>query len=399
MPATETLQVEMFPASHGDAFLVRCFSEAGLFNILIDAGPAATYRDKIKPRLEQLASAGEVVNLFIVTHVDSDHIKGALDFINDNGPSAAPNVIAVRDVWHNSYRHLPFEGRPATPDEVKRVNEQVSAPPVPGPGDITARQGTTLAALLRKHQYPWNEAFGAKAVVTSSGRPTTVSLNPAVTLTLLSPVGEDLKNLARLWRRELMTMGVEPDAVDAIEFESAFEARLLATFSNEESVGEEEPIAAADPTSPPDASTFVEDRSVTNRSSIAFLLRCGTKSALFLGDAHPSPIVGQLRAISPSGPLDVDLLKVSHHGSRRNTSPDLLAAVKASHCLISTDGSKHGHPDIEALLWIIASQPKVSMHFNYPTAAANKIGRPKMLKRYEHAVNVEQSRRSLVVVI
>jgi glyoxylase-like metal-dependent hydrolase (beta-lactamase superfamily II) len=147
MVDSETLQVEMFPAAHGDAFLLRHVDGTGATNILVDAGLATTYRQAIKPRLLELASAKESLDLFIVTHIDSDHIEGALDFIADNGPSATPNVISVRDVWHNSYRHLPFEGRPATPDEIRRVREQAYSPAVSGPGEITARQGTTLAAL------------------------------------------------------------------------------------------------------------------------------------------------------------------------------------------------------------------------------------------------------------
>ena len=55
---------------------------------------------------------------------------------------------------------------------------------------------------------------------------------------------------------------------------------------------------------------------------------CNVK-ILLLADSHPSVIVASLRALyySETQKLTVDYMKVSHHGSRYNTSPELLSLI------------------------------------------------------------------------
>src|SRR5690348_10002539 len=97
--------VEMFPASYGDAFLIRCISPAAsAANILVDAGPLNSYRQWVKPRLQALAKDGESLDAMVITHIDADHIEGAIALLEENGPATSPAIIGIRDVWHNSYR-------------------------------------------------------------------------------------------------------------------------------------------------------------------------------------------------------------------------------------------------------------------------------------------------------
>ena len=56
-----------------------------------------------------------------------------------------------------------------------------------------------------------------------------------------------------------------------------------------------------------------------------------------------------------SQPVEMDLIKVSHHGSRNNTSPGLVEAVWSRINVISTDGTKHEHPHAEAMFRIVGS--------------------------------------------
>jgi beta-lactamase superfamily II metal-dependent hydrolase len=48
-------------------------------------------------------------------------------------------------------------------------------------------------------------------------------------------------------------------------------------------------------------------------------------------------------------PLMVDVLKLSHHGSRANLMTELLNVVQAKSYIVSTDNSRFQHPDDEAL--------------------------------------------------
>lgn len=387
----------MFPARQGDAFLIRIAVGGRNTNVLVDAGPHATYRDVLRGRLTTLAAAGECLRAFIVTHIDADHIEGALAFLEDNGPNAAPSVIEVKEVWHNSYRHLFQSGTTPTAEQALRVQQQVSPLVQASTGDISARQGSTLAALLRRHGYAWNASFNGDAVTTLDG-PRRISLEDGVSLTLLSPRPDDLATLARLWRRELLSVGVPSSLVDPVAFEETFE-RMIERESDLSADLDDEPaeISARELTEPPPPSEFHEDKSPPNGSSIAFLLEVGEKRALFLGDAHPSTIANHLRQLNT--PIDLAALKVSHHGSRRNTSPDLCSTFRVAHALISTDGSKHGHPDMETLLWLVSSQPRITLHFNYATSVAEAISKPDLVARYGHHIAINQTTSAVVLAL
>jgi hypothetical protein len=393
------LHVEMFPASHGDAFLVRCVAPDRTTNVLVDGGLAATYQEHLRQRLLELNQSGQDLSAFIITHIDSDHIEGAIEFLSENGPADSPKIIPIRDVWHNSYRHLPLSGRSPSIDEKARVLSQITLPTQRGEGDISARQGSTLAALLRKYGYSWNGAFEGNAVVVPQAALPRLSLGHGVDLTLLSPTEKRLKALIRKWRQELLLLGAANDAVDSPEFETAFEITLLKDIDDYGDVATT--ISSTDLREAPDPATFREDRSVTNGSSIAFLLQFAGRSALFLGDAFPSVISEQLQRLPVASlPISLDLVKVSHHGSKRNTSPELLSKITAKHFLISTDGSKHKHPDMEALLWIASSQHGgTSLDFNYQTPESLAIDHPDIRGKYHHAVHVANPRTSFNLIL
>jgi hypothetical protein len=86
-----------------------------------------------------------------------------------------------------------------------------------------------------------------------------------------------------------------------------------------------------------------------------------------LGDAHPSVVVETLRCyygISPENKLSVDVVKLSHHGSKRNTNAELLNHIKSNRFIVSSDGSQ-GLPDKECLARIIRfAGQKVEFCFN-----------------------------------
>ncbi|HEX9948022.1 MAG TPA: hypothetical protein VGA98_10825, partial [Allosphingosinicella sp.] len=65
-------------------------------------------------------------------------------------------------------------------------------------------------------------------------------------------------------------------------------------------------------------------------------------------------------------PFPIDLFKVPHHGSQANVTRELLAALDCTEFLISTDGSRFGHPDEIAIARLITSGPGAKvLHFNY----------------------------------
>ncbi len=86
----------------------------------------------------------------------------------------------------------------------------------------------------------------------------------------------------------------------------------------------------------------------TNSASVVGRLQLGERSALFTGDS-PSPIEHYLATIDPKG-IDVDILKLGHHGSKYSSSTEFLKATSPVLALISAGvGNRYGHPNQETL--------------------------------------------------
>ena len=65
------------------------------------------------------------------------------------------------------------------------------------------------------------------------------------------------------------------------------------------------------------------DASITNLSSIMFLMEFEEKKILFTGDGvgrDVLDILSEKKMLNSEGRLHVDILKVPHHGSERNVS-------------------------------------------------------------------------------
>lgn len=97
------------------------------------------------------------------------------------------------------------------------------------------------------------------------------------------------------------------------------------------------------------------DSSVNNRSSIAFLFTYQNVKMLFLGDASPKVCVDGTKNAGIKLPCDIDLMKLSHHGSKSNTSNTLLKAFPTRHYLVSTDGSGKKVPNKAVIAHLIAT--------------------------------------------
>ncbi|MDD3481085.1 MAG: MBL fold metallo-hydrolase [Patescibacteria group bacterium] len=85
-----------------------------------------------------------------------------------------------------------------------------------------------------------------------------------------------------------------------------------------------------------------------NDTSLIFYLDFGENSILFTGDAS-----AKVQEKLKEDLREVDILKVSHHGSGTGTSKELLQALRPQYAVISSgEGNRFGHPasDILAML-------------------------------------------------
>lgn len=107
-----------------------------------------------------------------------------------------------------------------------------------------------------------------------------------------------------------------------------------------------------------------------NDASMAFLLQTNDgENCLLLGDANIDIVMDSLKHIEGIMlPLKCRWVKLSHHGSKNNFSPELLDMIEAENYIISTNGIKFGHPDKEVIAYLV-DKTNAKLWFNYPKRA------------------------------
>ena len=372
--------VRMFGAQNGDSFLVREGSSKDSASILIDGGFGSTFRDQILPELNALHAIGGVLDLVVVTHIDEDHIAGVIALIDANKDAAAPLVIPVKNVWHNSLRSmLPSQNESKLSSTDQQILAAIQAAGYPSAykesptiHEVSARQGSSLAALLRKYGYTWNNGDGHKSI--NSSAPGPYAIAGSMTVHVLGPTSQRLDDLRSDWIRSLRRVGVIGNISGNDAFDDAFEF-LCASDSGSDSPSTEQ-ISHSNIADGDLYDLFAPDKSPTNASSISLVVETATTRMLFLGDAWPDDTEKALAQFSTGGaPVLFDAIKIAHHGSLRNTSVRLLELIDAPLYFISTNGAKHQHPDYPVMKAIVDRPSKFErqLHFNYSTPASRQL--------------------------
>jgi beta-lactamase superfamily II metal-dependent hydrolase len=305
--STRSVDLELLPAGHGDSLLLTYGTTRRRSRILIDAGPANAYKRDLRSRFETLGA----VDLFVVTHVDADHIDGAIQLLLDA-------KLDIGEVWFNGWKHLP-KSRGMT-------------------------EGAILDALLDGRS--WNAMFdGGTIQVPETGALPSVLLPGGATATLLSPTVKELRSLRGAWQRKLTAAGVTPgsakEALELLEEVDRFDTAR----------GGAAPRA------------FGRDSSIPNGSSIAFLFEYEEVALLLGADAYAGVLESSIRRLlAERGEqrLRLDAFKLAHHGSLANISAGLLDLIECERFLVSTDGKVFGHPDVEALDLVVEHASKTA---------------------------------------
>ncbi len=328
---TPFLSIEMLPARHGDALLVE-YGTTRTRRLLIDAGPIHAFAD-VNARLAKFPEDDQRVELLVVTHVDTDHVEGMIRLL---APPVGKWPIVPEEIWFNGWRHL---------DE----------------STLGGREGEFMSALIRQRAGDkWNTRFGGHAVCVEKLPGDRVTLEDGMTLTLLSPDATSLARLLKAWRESADDWSIEPGDLDAawdqLVEENKFHPDAELTLG------------------PEDLSTKLRemlkggDSGSANGSSIAFLAEFGGKSCMLLADAHMKVVCASLKRMgaTKATPLKVDAVKMAHHGSKNNITPEFFELVDAKHWLFSSNGDKFKHPDPEAVSAVIqGSRRKPTLWFNY----------------------------------
>ena len=363
-------RIEMLPAAHGDCLWLEYGNGREIHRILIDGGPAHAY-PALRERILHLPADERHFDLLVITHIDADHIEGIIRLLLD----AEALDCRFERIW--------FNGR-----------DQINAVPDPAGEPLGGVQGEILGMLIADYEQRtatkvWNLGFDQALAAIDRSKPAlpAVELPGACRLTMLSPDHERLLDLKDNWARELKAarvpsgdvaklrerlaasrslrpLGDVLGAEDGLDSEASDSDEADADLADTLGGGSGEPRADA---------PFGGDTSRANGSSIALLLEYpATKPdvrLLLAGDAWASVLETSLRCIlKPGARLTLDAFKLPHHGSVANISESLLAQLKCTNYLVSTNGAIFGHPHarcVELLLQTHAGPGKPRLHFNY----------------------------------
>lgn len=343
---------EALRAKFGDALLLHYGTQQKPRLTVIDGGPPGVYNDSLRPRLEEIRQERGLddtdpldIDLMMVSHIDRDHIAGILDLVRkmkDLRDARKPVPWKIDRFWHNSFDDILGN------DDVS-VASVASAMSPASIGDMLRPEGSLVLAsvgegrdlrkLLDALNLDGNPPFGG---LVRSGQEVTLG---NLKLTVIAPTDKNLQALQKDWDQKVKAL---------LKKEKEKEARA-------------------------EIASYV-DRSVYNLSSIVVLAEAHGKRILLTGDGRGDHTIEGLEEaglFDDNGRLEVDILKMPHHGSERNVDTDYFDRIRARHYVVSADG-KHENPDIGALRMISEARPDddFTIHLTYPTDEFNvpKIG-------------------------
>lgn len=310
-------QLIVLPAFHGDCMIVKTFDKFdNPFTILIDGGTVSTFEHSLKKALKTIP----FLDIVVLTHIDSDHIGGLIKYVKSKDFKGDQ----IGRYWMN-LKNLNFI----------TIGDSISYNQAKSFEEILIAKGEN------KNKCSENIYVGNEMMALPKG----------IKIEILSPTLQVLKELNKKW----------PELND--EFKRKLEDISVSDFkSSQLERGSLEHLAKLD--DQPEKSILQD---LFNSSSIAFVLTTFDLSILFLADSHPSLIKEQMGLLGYSlkNKLKVDLVKVSHHGSKNNTMNDVLDMIECDRFIISTNGgsSSHTHPDRETIARIIHHPERVKGGF------------------------------------
>lgn len=306
-----SITLNFLQADHGDAFIFECEKDGGSFVMVVDSGPKIS-KYKIVPIIKKLSK----IDLLVLSHYDEDHIAGYIEYFKNNQDDA----LKIKEYWCNCASQIEVEQRTiiSAYSNAKTFADYLRQ-------ILKGHSGIKWIELI-KAGYRYKNEFVDIEVIAPSDAALTLNRNKYI--------------------------------------ESEYPA-----ITNKR-VNEDLEVSLRDLAKRPTLHSI----QVVNNASIAFILRAEGKSYFMLGDTMSDDIVNYLigKGYSEIYPLEVDFVKVAHHGSRYNISNKLLGIIKSNSYIISTNGGRASaiHPDRETIAKLLYHSQRnmeetVHLYFNY----------------------------------
>jgi beta-lactamase superfamily II metal-dependent hydrolase len=300
------MEIKFLKAGKGDSILVSSKGE----HMLVDGGDNTTF---LLRELDNIHENKESINYLIITHHDSDHIKGILDLFEQlrQGRYGEPQQF-IKRVYFNSPRLIKGKIH-STPSK-----------------NLSYKQAFQLEELIRHFELLWDELLTDQSESFKVGDCHVKCLSPN-------------KQIVDSYSNEI---GAYLSSISAGDW-----AKNLKELENYIS----------------DKKT---DKSPPNESSIVLEVERNEFRTLLTADITPARLERILHdSVMHNGnnPLNYSYLKLPHHGSHRNLTANILSKINCNNYIISTDGNNNNLPNKKTILKILKqnNNPKIKKYFYF----------------------------------
>jgi beta-lactamase superfamily II metal-dependent hydrolase len=310
------INIDFLDAGCADAIHINFIgSDNKPHNILIDGGSEKgnLYEKGLRKRIYEIVNIKkEIIDIWIITHIDDDHIGGILRLLKDTELLEAVDLSRTT-FWFN-YSNWDYDSGIRT-NNLKNV-----------------KQGITLRNYILENS-------NIKESITDDN---IIDLWGA-TATILSPNNQKYNSLLNVWKNA------------EIKIRESETSSLKTNRKNDYNTKVEDF----------DISKEVKDASVENGSSLSFILQFNNESILFSADSHSDTLACSINRICKDRKLKLKYMQIPHHGSRYNISNSLLELIDCEDYIISADGFNRSNlPNKETLVKVLHANPDKIINFH-----------------------------------
>ena len=392
--------IKTFESGAGDCIFLVMKDEMdnSCFHIMMDCN---VLTDEIKAYIRD--ELYKRIDVLIVTHIDSDHANGITKLMRNT--DFADMQIGM--ILFNGFQ--PQTEQPQTLPQKTVEKLQTVAELLPPTVDEAFQKtnGMDAACLiteLNKHPQ-WKAVWRQTPILAGETMPLGNNEKWG-RLRVLSPTQDAMDNLLHDVKLEYAKrLSSAPPNEDFLDQDKYYELMLrlaelrkrpsFARKTNAEAITKEKLNKSA--------KIDAEENGVTNanKASLAFCWEGGeeVKRILLMGDAVSSQVVNELNGIE-NGRIWFEAVKVSHHGSKHNTSIELNTKVDSAHYFF-TGGKDNEGPDIETVAKI-AMKPLADgveqrgIHYNHEKGInlwkeLNKEKTIQLLNNYHILLNTDNT--------
>ena len=392
--------IKTFESGAGDCIFLVMKDEMdnSCFHIMMDCN---VLTDEIKAYIRD--ELYKRIDVLIVTHIDSDHANGITKLMRN--PDFADMQIGM--ILFNGFQPQTEQPQTLPPKTVEKLQTVAELLPPTVDEAFQKTNGMDAACLiteLNKHPQ-WKAVWRQTPILAGETMPLGNNEKWG-RLRVLSPTQDAMDNLLHDVKLEYAKrLSSAPPNEDFLDQDKYYELMLrlaelrkrpsFARKTNAEAVTKEKLNKSA--------KIDAEENGVTNanKASLAFCWEGGeeVKRILLMGDAVSSQVVNELNGIE-NGRIWFEAVKVSHHGSKHNTSIELNTKVDSAHYFF-TGGKDNEGPDIETVAKI-AMKPLADgveqrgIHYNHEKGInlwkeLNKEKTIQLLNNYHILLNTDNT--------